>query len=576
MTKDTSALCVELAERENEPWLADWADPIRNRVQDEAAIEGGCWFDPVEAVRVVRFCRMLRLPDSKIAKPGELAPFELRAWQRDKIMVPLFAWKRADGTRRFRRSGIWVAKKNGKSALGSAIELYMLLADREPNAEVYAAANDSNQAGITYRDAAKMIKSSPDLSPLCKVHEATNNRQIVYVSGDSESILRPLSKDGKVNEGLKAHCIVFDEIHALRSPELWDSLAFAGAARSQPLLVSLSTAGANMDGIGYEQYDYAVRVRDGDIVDWEFLAVVFEVPKDADWTDESFWHLANPNLGVSIDMDEMRAARDEAIASPRKESVFRRYRLNQWTGAESPWLPSEAWRACAGPVPWQKLRDQYAGMPGSVAAFDLGFTNDWTALVTMWLPDDDDKPAVVIPRFWIPQTAAQDLMERTALPILAWQREGAVTVTDGNIADFPRIEREMLAEMERFSVGPVACDQYGGRDFAQRLDAGHGGDVVAYPQNAPAMNGPAREFERRVISGRLIHGGHPVLAWMAGNAVVKEDTNGNIKPLKQGGKDSLAKIDGIVAAVMAAGMAIKMRGTGPGVYEQQGRGVMLW
>lgn len=575
MIRLTSDRCIELAEAENEPWLAAWSDPIRNG-QDRAAVGAGCWFDAAEAIRVTRFFRMLRLPDSKIAGPGELAPFELLDWQRDDFIVPLFAWKRANGTRRFRRCGAWMGKKNGKSALGSGIELYLLVGDGEQNAEVYAAANDSMQAGITYNDAAKMANSSPDLSRILEVFTTLANRRIIYKSGDSESVLRPLSKDSKTNEGLKIHGLVFDEIHALRTPELWDALMYGGAARRQPLFVSISTAGADRDGIGYEQYDYAQRVRDGDISDWEFLPVIYEVPEDADWTDESLWRLANPSLGVSIDIDEMRSAAAEAKASPRKEASFRRYRLNQWVGAEAPWLSGEGWRSCAGPDDWRRLRDIYAGAPGAVAAYDLGFTDDWSAFVTIWLPADDDKPCVVIPRFWICESAMANLTEKTALPVMEWAKQGAVEVTRGDIADFPKIMRDMLAETERFAIKSVGCDRYGAADFAQRMRDDHGVDVVAYPQNAVSMNEPARELERRVISGKLVHGNHPVLAWMAGNAVAKEDSNGNIRPVKSGGRGSTAKIDGIVALVMALGIGIRDRGAKPGVYERPGRGVMVF
>jgi phage terminase large subunit-like protein len=99
----------------------DWSEWIRSP-RDEKAVLEGCWFDVRAAERVrTFFTRFLR--HSKGQWAGQ--PFELLDWQWRKVVGPLFGWKRADGTRRYRRAYIEVPKKNGKSALFSGLSLYV-------------------------------------------------------------------------------------------------------------------------------------------------------------------------------------------------------------------------------------------------------------------------------------------------------------------------------------------------------------------------------------------------------------------------------------------------------------------
>ncbi|GAA4440218.1 hypothetical protein GCM10023155_44770 [Bremerella cremea] len=191
---------------------------------DERAVENGCWFDEEAAQRVREF--FLRfLKHSKGQWAGK--PFELLEWQWTDVVAPLFGWKRADGTRRFRRGYIEVPKKNGKSTLFAGLSLYLLTCDGEPGAEIYSAASDRDQASIVFNEAANMVDYSPHLASRLKVVRSTKR----IVDHRSRSIYRALSAEVPTKEGLNAHAVLMDELHAQKSRELWDTLRYAGASR---------------------------------------------------------------------------------------------------------------------------------------------------------------------------------------------------------------------------------------------------------------------------------------------------------------------------------------------------------
>ncbi len=209
------------------------------------------------------------------------------------LIGPLFGWKRADGTRRFRRGYIEIPKKNGKSSIFAGLSLYLLLADNEPGAEVYSAAVDRDQASIVFNEAANMVDSSPLL--LRRLNVIRSTKRIAYPR--SQSFYRALSADVPAMEGLNTHAVLIDELHAQKNRDLWDTLRYAGAARRQPLHLSITTAGYDRHSICWEQHEYARHVLEGTNDDVSFFALIIGADQDADWTDPEVWRAANPSFG---------------------------------------------------------------------------------------------------------------------------------------------------------------------------------------------------------------------------------------------------------------------------------------
>jgi phage terminase large subunit-like protein len=321
-----------------------WLDQIRSPADERAALRG-CYFSRWHAERVDTFCRTFCC-HSKGQWAGQ--PFELLPWQRNDLVYPLFGWMRADGTRRYRRAYIEVAKKNGKSALVSALGLYLLIADNEPGAEVYSCASDRPQASIVHGEAVNMVDASPALQSFLTVNRST----FAISHHDSKSVYRAWSGTGKGKSGFNAHGILCDELQEWQGRELWENLIHAGRARRQPLLIVITNAGDDMLSVCREQHDYAERVLDGTFDDDRFFGLIYAVSKeelDRHGThDRRLWRKANPSLGITINEEDFGRDLEEAERTPTAWAEFCRKSFSIWNTGQKRWLQLMQWRACLG------------------------------------------------------------------------------------------------------------------------------------------------------------------------------------------------------------------------------------
>lgn len=519
---------------------------------DERAAERGFWFDEKAARRAVRF-----FADFLCHTKGRWAgkPFKLQPWQRKQVVEPLFGWKDPVGLRRFRKGYVEIPKKNGKSTLLAGIELYLLTADGEEGAEVYSAAVDRGQASLVFAEAAKMAAQSPALRKRLRVRPST--KRIIYQ--ETGSFLAALSGDSGSNEGINASAVGLDELHAHKSRALYDTLVFSGAAREQPVFLSITTAGWDRESLCWEQHEYAKGVLSGEIDDDRFLALVygFDADEKIDILDPEVHKKVNPSYGVTIDGDEIMQQAQEAVSSPRKLNTFKRYRLNIWTETEVRWLAPEAWDKCgvpADPVGWRTQALEALKGRRAFTGLDLGATSDLTALVLLFPEGLESRPEhpVLIPFFWAPREGSWRRHATQRAMYETWEREGFLDYTAGNVTDYSVVRKKIGSLREQFNIVELAIDRVMlGYEMSTSLQE-DGLEVIAFGQGFLSMAAPAKRFEERVLAGEFTHGGNPVLSWMARNCTTKEDPAGNIKPVKPS-KMSGRKIDGIVAALMALG-----------------------
>jgi len=532
-------------------WQREWV----RTPGDETAVRAGCTFDLAAAERVRSFfARWLR--HSKGEWAGQ--PFTLMPWQWRDVIAPLFGWKRPDGTRRFRKAFVFIPKKNGKSTLAAGIGLYMLMGDREPGAEIYSAANDREQAGIVHREALNMAEASPGLMAELQVNRSTHN--IAYPR--TRSYYRALSSDAPGKEGLNAHCILCDELHVWYGRELWDTLRYAFRARRQGLLFVITTAGDDPLSVCREQYDYAKGVLAGRIADDRLFAYIREADPEDDWKSTKVWRRANPAAGIIIRQEDFAADAREAEKTPASQASFKRYTLNIWATAANPWFKGADWDACAGPGPVNEDtlagRDCWCGM-------DLASTQDITAAVLVF-PDGPDR-FILVPRFWIPEDRLADGDANAAYRV--WAAQGWLRTTPGNVCDYAFIKHDLAADAKRFRVRQWMFDPWNAESLTQELEKETGVERVKFGQTIGNFAGPCKDLERLVLARGILHGGHPVLAWMAGHVSVRQDPNGNKRPVKPQGQDQ-RKIDGITAALMGLAGAQQGKGTGGrSVYEDR-------
>ena len=490
---------------------------------------------------------------------GEWAgePFKLLEWQKERVIKPIFGWKRkSDNTRRYRTVYIEIPRKNGKSTLASAIALLLLLFDGEAGAQIYSAAADRNQANIVFTEAKNMIEASPQLSKMVEVFKNT------ITVPQTNSFYRVLSSDAPTKHGLNASGIIFDELHAQPNRELWDVLNTSTGARRQPLVVALTTAGFNRESVCYEVHEYAKQVESGIIEDDSFLPILFGADEDDDWLNEETWRKANPSLGATIKLDYLQQEASKAKSIPAYQNTFRRLHLNQWTQQSTRWLDMTAWDACNEIIPEKQLEGMlcYGGLDlasvSDIAAFSLVFPN---------IKDDADK-YYVLPFFWIPEENLIERSRKDRVPYLSWVQQGLMRTTPGTVIDYSFILRDIEELGEKHNISEIAFDRWGAFQVSQTLQS-MGFSMVAFGQGFKDMSPAMTEFMRLIMGKQLLHGGNPVLRWMADNLIVTTDAAGNVKPDKE---KSRAKIDGIVSTLQALDRSIRHEQKKLSIYETRG------
>lgn len=524
---------------------------------DPYATGGACLFDPKRASSAVRFFEE-HLKHVEGAMAGK--PFALEKWQRAMI-ANLFGWRKRDefgrDVRRYREVMLFVARKNGKTPLAAGICLLVLFFDGEAGAQIYSAAAEREQAALLFRHARGMVEQSPMLLSRADIFKGVGHRSIGLKS-DPASVYKVLTADAETKHGGNTHLALIDELHAQPNRDLVDVMqtSMASANRKQPLLIHITTAGYDRHSICYEKYDYACKVRDGIIDDPSFLPVIYEAGADSDWTDETVWEKANPNLDVSVSREYLRRECKRAKESPAYENTFKRLHLNLWTEQDVRWLNMERWDLCAGlqenetPVRWrERMLEELRGRE-CWAGLDLASTTDVAAL-SLLFPDDDGY--IVLPFFWIPGENARARQNRDRVPYVTWEREGWLTMTDGDSIDHEAIRQTVNELGTQYELKQIQVDRWNATHLVTQLQ-GDGFSVELFGQGFQSMSAPTKELEVLMLAERLRHGGNPVLRWMAGNVSIKQDAAGNMKPDKE---KSTEKIDGIVATVMALGGAME-------------------
>lgn len=500
----------------------------------------GLWFDRAAAQRAIDFYGFLR--HSK----GEWAgrPFALEPWQQFAIWC-LFGWKRGDGFRRFRTAYAEICRKNGKSTISAGTALYLFFADNEPGAEVYAAATKRDQARIVHSEAVRMVRASPSLAARIGIYK--DNLHVLSTASKFE----PLGAAEDTADGLNIHGAIIDELHAHRTRGLYDVLETATGARRQPLIFSITTAGFNRQTICYELRDYGVRILEQNTADDSFFPLIYTIDDEDDWQNEAIWIKANPNLGVSVKLDDLQRKALKAREVPAAQNNFRRLHLNQWTEQATRWLSLEVWRRNSAVY----TLDDLAGQP-CVAGLDLSTRKDLTALCLAFPASDKSAGRVRLwPVFFLPTTQLSEREAADKFPYGVHLRNALIVPIAGEVIDFSVVRRTVNELAQRVHIQSIAYDPWNAEHLAQDL-AADGFTLEPCRQRFSDMSEPTKQFEALLLAGSIAHPGSAVLDWCAGNVVVVTDASENLRPTKDP-KKTKGRIDGIVAAIMALGQLLK-------------------
>jgi len=319
-------------------------------------------------------------------------PFKLEEFQKRDLIEPLFGWKdKITKFRRYKTVFLFIPKKNGKSTLVAALSLYVLMGLKAVGTNVIVAAADRNQAGIVFNDLASvMVQQNKQLEKRAEVYR----NSIVY----SGRAMKVISSDAKTKHGFIPYMIVIDEVHAHPNKELIDTLRTGVVGRDEPIVFYLTTAGYDSTSVAYELYDYAKKVKSGEIIDETFLPVIYEADRDLDIFDEKTWKTANPGFGKMVKRHYFIEETNKIKNQPSYESTFRRLHLNQWVGAEETWISDADWMKCSGSGIDEKnykdfIKQELEKRRGQtcVLGLDLASVSDINALVAMFPSFIEDK-----------------------------------------------------------------------------------------------------------------------------------------------------------------------------------------
>ena len=510
-------------------------------------------YDKKKADRAVTFIENLCHTKGKWAG----TPFWLLPWQ-EQLIRDIFGIVKADGNRQFRTAFVEICKKVGKSELAAAVALYLLYADNESSAEVYGAAADRQQASIVFDVAKQMVEMSPALMKRSKLMGATKR----IVNYGNAGYYQVLSAEVGGKHGFSVSGLVFDEIHTQPNRQLYDVLTKGSSdARQNPLHFIITTAGNDRHSIAYELHTKAVDILEGRRVDPTFYPVVYGLKDDDDWEDEANWYKVNPSLGYTVDIERLRDAYREAKQNPADEVTFKWLRCNMWVSSTVAWIPDAIYMRGNESIEAASLegRDCYAGL-------DLSSTGDITALVLIFPPRDENEKYVLLPYFWILEETIPRRVKANSVPYDIWEKQGYIMSAEGNVIHYDFIEKFIMYLSEKYHILEIAVDRWNATQMIQNLE-GEGFTIIPFGQGFSSMSAPTKEFYRLLMEGRIIHGGNPVLRWMAGNVVIDTDPAGNIKVTKAKSKE---KIDGIVAAIMALDRCIRQEGQSGSVYDERG------
>jgi phage terminase large subunit-like protein len=492
---------------------------------------GDYWFDDVAALRAVEFFHeCLTFTNGKWA--GQ--PFVLQPWQQ-AIVGNIFGWKRPNGTRRYRKCLLFTARKSGKTEIAAGIASKLLFCDGELAPEIVSAAGNAEQAAKVFEAARNMVANEPELTRRANLFK----RCIECVTNNGT--YRVINAAAKTKHGGNLHAALIDELHVLPDAALVDVLETSMRARTQPLVLYTTTAGDDLETIAGEVYDYGTKVRDRIIIDDEFLPVIYECPRDGNISDPANWKLAQPNLGITVPIEEYEKDYAKALEIPRYMHVFKQLSLNQWVEAASAFLAIDQWRACGA----EYTLDSLKGKPAFLG-IDLSSTQDTTAVVAVV---KSEGKCYAIPRIFLPRENAGGMFrrqKRDKAPYVSWINQGHIIATEGNSIDYDAVFDEIMKLAAILDIREVQMDPFNASGLAERLTKA--GLTVTLCRQGWSLNQPTKELERMVLSGELIHGNQPAFTWQISSAVVRTDTRENIWLDKS---KSTRRIDSAVALVMA-------------------------
>ena len=458
-------------------------------------------------------------------------PLKLELFQK-AMLEACFGFVDERGLRKYKKVIFFVARKNGKSVLDSAIATYMLVADKEGGAEIYSVATKREQAKIVWEETKRMIKKSPSLSKRIRCLIGG-----IYFD-EKDSYFRALASDSNSLDGLNSHLVIADEVHAWKDKNLLDVMYDSMSAREQPLLLETSTMGTIRQNVFDIEYDYASQVIDGVVQDETLLPIIYELDDEKEWTNEECWYKANPALNVIKSLKDLRDKVERAKANPIelvnllcKDFNIRQNSVNAWLTFED--LNNEEI--------YTDWKDSYC-----VGGCDLSSTTDLTCATLLGVVKGKIR---VKQMYWIPSNYLEKKVSEDKIPYDKWLKTGWLRLSGDSKIDYHDITKWFLEEVQQNDLRPlwVGYDSWNAEFWKQEM-ANEGFDMVEVRQGYKTESAPLKQMKADLMDKKINYNNNPILKWNLSNVAIKQDDNENIMITKE---KSRQRIDG-VASLMDA------------------------
>lgn len=515
----------------NHPFVCEYKDAETDDIEQRVYI-----FDMQKAQKPIEFIE-------KFCKHSK------GKWSNNAIMLEL--WQKAfiesvygfvdqeTGLRRYRKAVLFVAKKNGKTTLGSCLGLYGLMADGEGGSEVYSVAKVKDQAKICWTEAKHMVSKSPVL----------NNRLRQTISGiyydKKEGVFSPLSSEAKNLDGKSPYYTLADEVWAWEDMELLSMMEDGMSAREQPILFELSTMGSVRGKVFDQEYEYCERVikgylnQEGGIRDDYILPIIYELDDPSEWKDEECWYKANPNLNVSKSLAYMRDVVNKAQNDSIKISNLLCKDFNVRQTATQTWLSYEELNNDEKFS--DEMNDNYA-----IGGCDLSSTTDLTCATLLV---QKQGKIYVKQMYFMPSSNLDYRVNEDKIPYDKWSKMGWLNVCDGSKVNYTDVTNWFIKEVEENNIRPlwVGYDSWNANYWKDEMSS-YGFDMVEVRQGAKTMSAPMKQLKADLKDKIVIYNNNPILKWCLSNLAIKSDENENIRPVKI---HQTQRIDGAVSLIDA-------------------------
>lgn len=495
-------------------------------------------FDESIANRHIEFIeRFCKTPSGKIG-----TPLKLELFQKARLQA-IFGFVDDNDLRQYNEVLIIEGRKNGKTTETAAIELDLLVNDKEGAPQIYNLATKYEQARLGFDAAHKMMRQSPLLS------KHLRKRMNDIYNPMNMGFIRAMASNTSSLDGLDVHGATIDELAAIKNRDLYDLIKQAMGARQQPLLFCITTNGFIREGIFDAQYRYACDILDGKAENNRFLPFIYELDNRDEWDNPDRWIKANPGLGSIKSKDYLMQMVQKAKDDPSFKPTVMVKDFNMPQTSESAWLR------------WEDLNNEQAydiRFDYCIGGFDAADTTDLNAAKAICMRPDDPN-IYVRSMYWIPQSVLDEQSksgnrrERDNAPYSLWVQQGYMRTCDGNKCD-KRIFLEWFKELRDkhdLYVQYIGYDPWHIDDTLLREFQAEFGKNCMIPirQGAITLSEPMKNLAADFKAHKIIYNNNPIDKWCLANTEIKTDVNGNIQPVKS--LDARRRIDGTVALLCA-------------------------